>query len=598
MKGSKAAAGRVIAGQYGPMESRLVIDRIRPTTLAGDGPGKAAIGERVTVSAWIYRDGHDPLGAVVRWRPSQSESSHEDTWSSAPLEHHGNDEWSGHFVPERVGMHEFVVEAWAEHDGQPSQYDRSTSEPMPLWVDRPKARFSAWYELFPRSEGGFAGAAKRLDAVADMGFDVVYLPPVHPIGITARKGPGNTLVAGPGDPGSPWGIGSAAGGHEALNPELGTLDDFSGFVARARDLGMEVALDYALQCSPDHPWVHQHPEWFHRRPDGTIRCAENPPKVYEDIFPINFWPVDDAGAPDDEARAALWQACRDLFEIWISRGIEIFRVDNPHTKPIAFWAWVIPDVQAAHPDVLFLAEAFTRPKPMAKLAEIGFSQSYTYFTWRHTRLELTSYLEELAHGPTVDYFRPNFWPNTPDILGGILRHGNAAAFELRATLAATMTPNWGIYSGYELCENQPASDSNEEYLHSEKYQLRDRNWDDPASLAPFIGKLNAIRRAHPAFAELRTIHFHDVDNDQLIVYSKTTVDGADPVLVVVNLDPHHVQAGTLHLDLGTLGFSEDTALLAYDELSGVEFDWQGSRPWVELDPAKMVAHIISLRQKD
>ena len=569
---------------------RIVIDQIRPATLAGDGPPKVAVGDRVRVSAWIYRDGHDPLDATVSWRPLGGE-----TWRPAPLHDDGNDEWSGWFEPRESGAHEFMIEAWAIRDGEASEFDRTRSGVRPLWVDRERARSSAWYELFPRSEGGLVGAALRLPAIADMGFNVVYLPPIHPIGLTGRKGADNSLQAGPDDPGSPWAIGAAVGGHDALNSDLGTLDDFARFVAAAGALGMEVALDYALQCSPDHPWVHEHPEWFHRRPDGTIRFAENPPKKYEDIYPINFWPVDVAGRPDEVARTALWQACRDLLETWIGRGIEIFRVDNPHTKPIAFWAWLIAAVQADHPDVLFLAEAFTRPKPMAKLAEVGFTQSYTYFTWRHTKDELTDYAIELAYGPAADYLRPNFWPNTPDILGGVLRHGNAAAFRLRAVLAATLSPNWGIYSGYELCENEPASDANEEYAHAEKYEIRTRDWATPTSLAPFITRLNAIRRAHPAFAELRTIRFHGVDDDELLVYSKMAADGSDPMLVIVNLDPHRMHAGTLDLALGELGFDPDVPLLATDELSGQTFRWRDSHPWVRLEPATLVAHIVSLR---
>ena len=516
------------------MLGRITIDTVRPTTPTGEFPAKAVVGERVPVSADIFRDGHDLLAARVRWRRVGKAK-----WRSAPLRPVVNDRWEGELEPTDVGRHELVIEAWRDrfatwrHDIEikaaagdeveleleegarileslaPALGARArkrvldavaglrrgsctlqvrlnaglddrvaalvsgipdadvTTVTRPLWVDRPLAGYGAWYELFPRSEGGLAGATKRLPAVAEMGFDVVYLPPIHPIGVTDRKGPNNTLDPGPDDPGSPWAIGSAEGGHTAIAPELGTLEDFRRFVSEAGDLGLEVALDYALQCSPDHPWVREHPEWFHRRPDGTVRYAENPPKKYQDIYPINFWPERDAD------RAALWKACRDVLRYWIDQGIRVFRVDNPHTKPMAFWAWLIERILRDHPDVVFLSEAFTRPKVMAKLAEIGFTQSYTYFTWRTAAWELREYVDEVAHGPTADYMRPNFWPNTPDILSGPLRNGPPAAFLVRFLLAATLVPSYGVYGGYELYENEPASEANEEYLHSEKYEIRE-----------------------------------------------------------------------------------------------------------------------------
>jgi starch synthase (maltosyl-transferring) len=444
----------------------------------------------------------------------------------------------------------------------------------------------AWYELFPRSYGGFRGTAKRLAAVAEMGFDILYLPPIHPIGTTARKGPGNTLDAGPDDPGSPWAIGSALGGHDAIEPSLGSLSEFDELVAEAERLGMEVALDYALQCSPDHPWVTEHPEWFGHRPDGSIRFAENPPKQYQDIFPIEFFPGSEAD------RVALWEACLAILEHWIAHGVRIFRVDNPHTKPFALWEWMIERVRARHPDVVFLAEAFTRPAAMHRLAEVGFSQSYTYFTWRTSKAELTSYLVELAQGPDASYFRPNLWPNTPDILSGPLRDGPPAAFKLRAVLAATLGPSWGIYSGYELCENQPASDTNEEYLLSEKYELKHRDFDSSSSIAPFIAQLNDIRRRHPALTDLRSLQFHHAPDDALIVYSKRVDD--DIVLVIVNLDPSSGHEATLWIDLGALGLPWDADLVAYDELSSSTFVWRGPEPYVRLDPSRP-AHVVWLR---
>jgi starch synthase (maltosyl-transferring) len=496
----------------------------------------------------------------------------------------------GRTPPQRIGAALDPAIA-ALFSGPEIANDVTPSEPYPLWVDRERGLVGAWYELFPRSFGGLRGVVDRLPAIAEMGFDVVYLPPVHPIGLGFRKGPNNTLDAGPDDPGSPWAIGGAEGGHCDLDPNLGTWDDFALLVEAAGVHRMEIALDYALQCSPDHPWVKDHPEWFHHRPDGSIAYAENPPKKYQDIYPINFWP------DREEDRAALWDACKGILDFWIGKGIRIFRVDNPHTKPTAFWAWVIPAVQSAHPDVIFLAEAFTRPKVMAKLAEVGFTQSYTYFTWRteqHGPEGLREYLEELAHGPKADYMRPNFWPNTPDILAGPLRNGPVAAFKQRLVLAATMSPSYGIYSGYELCENEPMSDANEEYLRSEKYEIKHRDYDDPRSLAPWIGLVNEIRRRHPALHRLRNIHFHDSNNAELIAYSKHTDDRADVVLTIVNLDPLNPQEGNIALDLGLLGLPWDQPFEAYDELTGQSFSWQGQWQYVRLDPHQ-AAHILWLR---
>jgi len=483
----------------------------------------------------------------------------------------------------------------------------TSSGPWSVWADRERAAAGAWYELFPRSYGGLSGTATRLDYVADLGFDVVYLPPIHPIGTTARKGPGNTVAAGPDDPGSPWAIGSADGGHDAIAPELGTMEDFDALVAQAGRLGLEVALDYALQCSPDHPWVREHPEWFSRRPDGTIRFAENPPKQYQDIYPLNFFPEHE---PD---RMALWNACLGVVVHWIGHGVRIFRVDNPHTKPFAFWAWLIEEIHRRHPDVVFLAEAFTRPAVMHRLAEIGFSQSYTYFTWRTTKQELTEYGEELAHGPDADYFRPNLWPNTPDILSGPLRDGPPAAFSERAVLAATLGPSWGIYSGYELGENKPASDANEEYAASEKYEIKHRRWDGAGSIAGLIRRLNEIRRRHPALTDLSSLRFHHSSHPAHLAFSKQVVLGPtgppapgppvslgeagelDTVLVVVSLDPWSPTEGTLWIDLGALGLPWDEPLDAYDELTRNVFAWWGPEPFVRLDPYTP-AHIVHLRR--
>ena len=469
------------------------------------------------------------------------------------------------------------------------QADLTRAGPVPLWVDRERALYSAWYEFFPRSVGGLRGAKDHLSYVASLGFDVVYFPPISPVGRQFRKGPNNTLTATLDDVGSPWAIGSDEGGHTAIQPDLGTFTDFEELVAKAHELGMEIALDYALQCSPDHPWVKEHPEWFHHRPDGTIAYAENPPKKYQDIYPINFWPE------REQDRIALWEACKQILDFWIAKGVRIFRVDNPHTKPIAFWDWLIAAVQAEHPDVLLLAEAFTRPPVMAKLAEVGFSQSYTYFTWRTTAADVRAYVEEVALSPKADYMRPNFWPNTPDILSGPLRNGPPSAFKVRLLLAALLVPSYGVYSGYELMENEPMSQQNEEYFHSEKYELRARNFDDPRSLAPYIAGINEIRRRHPAFSRLRNVHFHDAGNSALLCWSKVSEDGSDVMLMVANLDPWSTQDGTLDLDLGALGVPWDAPFEAYDELSAQSFTWQGPHPYVRLDPFDEVAHVLHVR---
>ncbi|MFF8804200.1 alpha-1,4-glucan--maltose-1-phosphate maltosyltransferase [Streptomyces omiyaensis] len=482
------------------------------------------------------------------------------------------------------------------------------SAELPLRVDRERALYGAWYEFFPRSEGAvpaladaegvldpprsgtFRTAAERLDAVADMGFDVVYLPPIHPIGRTHRKGAGNTLTAGPHDPGSPWAIGSADGGHDAVHPDLGTLDDFDLFVARARELGLEVALDFALQCSPDHPWVTEHPEWFRHRADGSIAYAENPPKKYQDIYPIDF----------DTDPDGLFEECLRVLRHWMDHGVRIFRVDNPHTKPVGFWERLLEEIHATDPDVLFLAEAFTRPAMMQGLARVGFHQSYTYFTWRNSKDEVESYLSELAGldgGESAAYLRPNLFVNTPDILNAYLQYGGRPAFAIRAVLAATAAPTWGVYAGFELYENVPAGPGSEEYLDSEKYQLRPRDWKAAEAagdtLAPLVKTLNTLRRAHPALHELRNLHFHRTDNDAVVCFSKRA--GDDWVLVVLNLDPHSAREATVHLDLPALGLDRAETFAAHDVLSGETYPW-GRDNYVRLDPRDRVAHVITDRK--
>ncbi|MGW3557090.1 alpha-1,4-glucan--maltose-1-phosphate maltosyltransferase [Streptomyces sp. NPDC000963] len=481
-------------------------------------------------------------------------------------------------------------------DRHPLRELLTSSPKFPLQVERERALYGSWYEFFPRSEGArtvggrtvpgnFRTAAERLPAVAAMGFDVVYLPPVHPIGETHRKGPNNSLSASPSDVGVPWAIGSPEGGHDALHPDLGTFEDFDAFVARARELRLEIALDFALQCSPDHPWVEKHPDWFHHRPDGSIAYAENPPKKYQDIYPIAF---------DKDMDGIVEETVRVLRH-WMDHGIRIFRVDNPHTKPVVFWERVIGEVNKSDPDVIFLAEAFTRPAMMRTLGAIGFQQSYTYFTWRNTKEELTEYLTELSR-ETAAQMRPNFWVNTPDILPGLLQKGGRPAFEARAVLAATLSPSWGMYAGYELCENTPLREGGEEYLDSEKYELRPRDWESAEragrTITPLITNLNRIRRRHPALRRLRNLTFHEADNPQVIAYSKRS--GSNTVLVVVNLDPHHTQEATVSLNMPELGLDWHETTPVRDELTGDTYHW-GRSNYVRLEPGVAPAHVLALR---
>ncbi len=479
------------------------------------------------------------------------------------------------------------------------------SPAYPLWVDRERALFGSWYEFFPRSigaelegdpqtparparHGTFKDATEHLDYVAALGFDVVYLPPIHPIGEVNRKGPNNTLVAASWDVGSPWAIGSRDGGHDAIHPELGTMADFTAFVRRARELGLEVALDFALQAAPDHPWVTSHPEWFTTKPDGTIAYAENPPKKYQDIYPINF----------DNDPAGLYAECLRLIELWVGAGVTIFRVDNPHTKPLNFWQWLIGEMRKRHPEVIFLAEAFTRPAMMHELGKVGFHQSYTYFTWRTTKRELETYARELV--AAADYMRPNFFVNTPDILHDYLVHGGPAAFAIRAVLASMLSPTWGVYSGYELYEHLNAKPGSEEYLDSEKYQLRPRDYAaalaDGRSLAPFLEMLNRIRREHPALHQLRNLHIHQVESEDLIAFSKRDAATGDTVLVVCTVNPHEAGEGVTVLDRPALGIDWDSAFTVRDLLSGAEYQWS-ERNYVRLDPHFQAAHIFTVHRR-
>ena len=637
------------------MVGRIVITDVRPTVSSGRVPARSVIGQQLPVSAVVFREGHDAVGAnVVVKRPDGAEA--------APLRMQpgDNDVWSVPVVTDCEGRWTFVIEGWSDplgtwwHDaplkvdagvdvdvmlaegallferavrGVPRELRsrvqevvtalrdetlapaermavatepalRLLFEPFPvrelvtrsetraIWVDRVRALSGSWYELFPRSEGAttdpptsgtFATAMQRLPAVAQMGFDVVYLPPIHPIGAVNRKGPNNSLTPGPDDPGSPWAIGSVEGGHDAVHPALGTIEDFDAFVARTRELGMEVALDLALQCAPDHPWATEHPEWFTTRADGTIAYAENPPKKYQDIYPLNF----------DNDPAGLYAEVLRVVRHWTSHGVRIFRVDNPHTKPLDFWQWLIAEVKTTEPDVLFLAEAFTRPAMMHELGRIGFTQSYTYFTWRVGKQELQDYALELAAAST--YMRPNFFVNTPDILHASLQYGGPPVFKIRAALAALLAPSWGVYAGYELFEHVAVRPGSEEYLDSEKYQLRPRDWTRTDTLAPYLTMLNRVRREHPALHWLDNIAFHEIDSPDLLAFSKRT--GDDCVLVVVNLDPHGAREATVHIDLPALGRGWEDTILVHDEVTGADYTW-GADNYVRLDPFVEPAHIF------
>ena len=496
---------------------------------------------------------------------------------------------------------------------RPSDLTRFRRE-LTVTVDRPGARFAAWYELFPRScgaeqHGTFADAAKELPRIAGLGFDVVYLPPIHPIGRTFRKGKNNSLTPEPDDVGSPWAIGNENGGHTEIEPALGTLEDFDQFVAAAAKMKMEVALDYALQCSPDHPWVKDHPNWFHIRPDGSIKYAENPPKKYQDIYPLNFWCED---------RQGLWDACRDIFLFWIRHGVKTFRVDNPHTKPLAFWEWVIHEVQRVHPDVVFFAEAFTRPKRMNTLAKLGFTMSYTYFTWKNDAWNLRDYMEELTQTSMVEYYRGNLFANTPDILSDYLVSGGRAAFRVRLLLAGTLSPLYGIYSGFEIGENVPLHPGSEEYIDSEKYQIRRRDYAAPRNINDDITRLNAIRRSEPALQAYTNLSFHRSENPSILFYRKSSIEpiiqwagsrphavprpvlsalGTNPVLgrdilVVVNMDPHTVQETMIHVPIDEMGLSDDEPYVVHDLLTGARYTWRGTRNYIRLDPAQQPGHVF------
>jgi starch synthase (maltosyl-transferring) len=633
---------------------RIQVLNPAPMIDCGRFPAKRTVGEWFQVSADVFRDGHEILRAVVRYRGP----GHED-WHEAPMHwidrEVDGDRWMGAFEVDRVGRWEFTVEAWsdlfatwrdelrrklgggqhelrgelsegvvlleeareradgddrlliehvlgtiadgkappeAKHDAvlgpellaamerHPDRHDATGMErTLTLDVERERARFGAWYELFPRSWGGFEGVRRQLPRLAELGFDVLYLPPIHPIGRTNRKGRNNSLEAAPGDPGSPWAIGAEEGGHEAIDPMLGTVEEFERLVKEARELGVEVALDFAIQCSADHPWLHEHPEWFNRRPDGTLKYAENPPKRYQDIYNVNW---------DSEDWRGLWDALRDVMLLWAERGVRIFRVDNPHTKPLPFWEWLIGEVRGKYPDVILLSEAFTRRVKLRALAKAGFSQSYTYFTWKNSRWELTEYVNELAYSGMQEYCRPNFFANTPDILNEYLVHGGPPAFMTRLVLAATLSPTYGVYSGYEQFENVPVKEGSEEYLDSEKYEIKRRALDGP--LLPAIERINRIRRENPALQHLSNIAFLDTENDALIAYHKRWGDNA--VIVVVSIDPHHSQEGVAIVP-AWLGLPP--AFAVEDLVDGLRYDWRMGRNYVRLGPGERMAHVLRVQ---
>jgi starch synthase (maltosyl-transferring) len=598
---------------------RILIQRVEPQIDCGRYPVKSTVGDEVVVTATIFRDGHDVLGAAIRYR-----APGETRWREAALETLGNDEWRGSFIVDAPGRWTFTVSAWSDRIaswqdevrrkiaggqtdlagelaeghvllgemGRGTQGGTSTTDltvedalavtrpdrygeveldlKLGVEVERELARFGAWYELFPRSWGGLKGVEKRLPQLAELGFDVVYLPPIHPIGVTNRKGRNNAVTAKKGDVGSPWAIGGKEGGHTAIHPDLGTLDDFERLVTRGREVGIEIALDYALQCSPDHPWLKEHPEWFHHRPDGTLKYAENPPKRYQDIYNVNF---------ESEQWRELWQALLEVVLFWVGHRVRVFRVDNPHTKPVAFWEWLITEVRKVDPGVVLLSEAFTRPAMMTTLAKVGFSQSYTYFTWKNTKAELEELMAQVLEWSA--FYRPNFFVNTPDILHAYLQEGGPPAFEARLVLAATLSPAYGVYSGYENYENVPVAPGSEEYLDSEKFEVKKRKPDGP--LLPLVQRLNEIRRAEPALQRVENLRWLDSENERLVAYLK------DDMIVIVNIDFAATQAGLCVIP-ASLGLPP--AFGVRDLLSGESYRWTIGRNYVSLAPGK--AHVLKV----
>jgi starch synthase (maltosyl-transferring) len=621
-----------------PAPARVVIESVRPQVDGGRYPIKRVVGEEVRVEADVFADGHDQVACELLWKYEGEED-----WSRTPMEFRFNDHWVAAFTVEKLGRYQYKVRGWVDpfltwrrdlvkrnDAGQDLSVDfligarlvddailkdekRSAEEryqaamtlevpaPAPeavveleaaleVVVDPVKARFSSWYEMFPRSargdgrHGTFADVVERLPYVQDMGFDVLYFPPIHPIGTTARKGKNNVVSPQPGDVGSPWAIGAKEGGHKAILADLGSLQDFRGLVKEAKKRDIDIALDIAFQCSPDHPYVKQHPEWFRARPDGTIQYAENPPKKYQDIYPFDF---------ETAAWQSLWEELKSVFEFWVEQGVTVFRVDNPHTKALAFWEWCIRELKARHPELIFLSEAFTRPRVMHKLAKIGFTQSYTYFTWRNSKQELIEYFTELTQTESREYFRPNLWPNTPDILHETLQHGGRPAFIVRLILAATLAANYGIYGpAFELAEHAPREPGSEEYLHSEKYEIKRWDLERADSLRELIARVNRVRHENPALQRDWGLHFHPIDNPQLLVYSKR--EGSNVILTAVNLDFQYPQSGFVDLALQQLNIAPHERFEVHDLLSGGRYTWTGARNYIELNPHQLPAHVFKV----
>ncbi len=573
-----------------------VVENLQPMVDGGRFPVKAVPGEVIEVTADIFRDGHEKCEAALLFRQAGATK-----WQRAPMEFIDNDGWLGKFTAYEPGRYEYTVEARTlGHSNQSETPFTDTPflfEPFgTLRVDAPLTQFSAWYEMWAKSQGTdphrsatFRDMTARLPEIKSLGFNVIYLPPIHPIGVTKRKGVNNSLVAKPGEPGCPYAIGNSHGGHKAVDPELGSapgkaLEECRAFFQTCKDMGFAIALDFALNCSPDHPYVKAHPDWYYREKDGTIKCAENPPKKYEDVYPLNFFCAD---------RENLWIEIKSIIEFWMDMGVTIFRVDNPHTKPFSFWEWMIADIKAQDPQITFLAEAFTRPKIMKRLAKLGFDLSYTYFTWRTTAAELREYCEELTQGPAKQFMKPIFFPTTPDILPFDLQNAPREAFKIRFALACTLSGAYGMYNGYELCDNTPVP-GKEEYLNSEKYQYKVWDWNRPGNIKDFIRTLNEIRLDNRSLHYLKNLRFHDCNNPQILVYSKHLDENI--LLFVVNLDPHNKQAGTVSLNLGEMGLAKENIYGLYDLLTHESFVWSGPHNYVELTPQKEVMHLFKVEK--
>ncbi len=563
-------------------KENLVIENIRPSIDGGRFGLKREPGDTVTLTADIFRHGHEKYDAAILYRHVSQKK-----WQTAPMHFVDNDAWEGTFTVQTIGFYEYKISAWTvEPKDIPTE-----SEVLELRVDPPYARTGTWYEMWPKSQGSNPKASatwkdceKRLDEIVSLGFDTVYLVPIHPIGVTNRKGANNALKAKKGEPGCPYAVGNKLGGHFAVDPELGTMKEFEHFAAECRKKGLRLALDIALNCSPDHPYVKEHPEWFFHEPDGSIKFAENPPKKYEDIYPFDYY---------NENYRALWEEIRDIILFWAEKGFDIFRIDNPHTKPFPFWEWLIRDVKLKKPEVVFLAEAFTRPKMMHRLAKLGFDMSYTYFTWRSEKWEFEEYLKELTQSPAKEYMRGIFFPTTPDIFPKYLAWQGPAAFKQRYFLAATLSSLAGLYNGYELCENEP-SPIKEELHDSEKYQYKVHNWNSPVNIKDFVKRVNEARLAHSALQEYDNLEFHHADNDQLMVYSKKS--GDDIILCVANMDMHHAQEGTVALNMEKLGLADDAFYFVKDLITDESYLWRGSRNFVRLDPEKAPGHLLVVRK--